>query len=86
MTNKEKIYKHTIFIIGETFVDVDKCHISAKAACEKIRRCLQELDMGLPNEICLKCIHYNSISGYCYKHDTYSESKNTCEFWRGFEE
>lgn len=43
--NQEKAYKHAIFQIGETLVDVDKRHISAENACEKIRRYLQELDV-----------------------------------------
>lgn len=86
MINKEKIYKHYTFLIGETLVDVDKRHISAEDACEKIRKHLQQLDAKLSenkDKSCLRCIHYKSINGYCYKLDTYNTSNVTCKFWEG---
>ena len=43
MTEAEKIYKHTYFIIGETLVEESKQHITSEKACDKIREYLKEM-------------------------------------------
>ena len=43
MTEAEKIYKHTYFMIGETLVEESKQHITSEKACEQIREYLKEM-------------------------------------------
>ena len=44
---REKIYKSTLFKIGETLVDESKLHITPEKACEKIREYLKQKDLKL---------------------------------------
>lgn len=44
---KEKIYKSTLFKIGETLVDESKLHITSEKACEQIREYLKQKDLKL---------------------------------------
>ena len=50
MTEAEKIYKHTYFMIGETLVEESKQHITSEEACEKIRKYLNEMLWKLNKE------------------------------------
>ena len=47
MTECEKIYKHTYFMIGETLVEESKQHITSEKACDKIREYLKEMNWKL---------------------------------------
>ena len=47
---KEKIYKHTYFMIGETLVEESKQHITSEKACEQIREYLNEMRWKLNKE------------------------------------
>lgn len=44
---REKIYKSTLFKIGETLVDESKLHITSEEACEQIREYLKQKDLKL---------------------------------------
>ena len=50
MTEAEKIYKHTYFMIGETLVEESKKHITSEKACEQIREYLNEMLWKLNKE------------------------------------
>ena len=50
MTDAEKIYKHTYFMIGETLVEESKQHITSEKACEQIREYLKEMIWKLNKE------------------------------------
>ena len=50
MTETEKIYKHTYFMIGETLVEESKRHITSEKACDKIREYLNEMCWKLNKE------------------------------------
>ena len=50
MTEAEKIYKHTYFMIGETLVEESKQHITSEKACDKIREYLNEMRWKLNKE------------------------------------
>ena len=50
MTETEKIYKHTYFMIGETLVEESKQHITSEKACEQIREYLNEMCWKLNKE------------------------------------
>ena len=50
MTEAEKIYKHTYFMIGETLVVESKQHITSEKACEQIREYLNEMLWKLNKE------------------------------------
>ena len=50
MTEVEKIYKHTYFMIGETLVEESKQHITSEKACDKIREYLNEMRWKLNKE------------------------------------
>ena len=50
MTEAEKIYKHTYFMIGETLVEESKQHITSEKACDKIREYLKEMIWKLDKE------------------------------------
>ena len=50
MTETEKIYKHTYFMIGETLVEESKQHITSEKACEQIREYLNEMLWNLNKE------------------------------------
>lgn len=77
--NQEEAYKHAIFQIGETLVDVDKRHISAENACEKIRRCLQELDARSSKiKNCATCGYSESMMTYCYMKDMFKKHDELC--------
>lgn len=96
MIDKENIYKHATFLIGETLVDVDKRYISAEEACEKIRKCLQQMDNGLHANVnlkdrtCKNCAYSNYAWScnkmYCCKYDSYMDLSSTCKEWRRCEE
>ncbi len=91
MTNKEKIYKHVTFLIGEILVDVDKRHISAEDACDKIRKCLQQMDaklhahVDLKDKTCTNCAWSNYAWScnkmYCCKYNSYTDLSSTCKEW-----
>lgn len=89
--DKEKIYKHATFLIGETLVDVDKRHISADDACDKIREYLHQMDDKLQQEkTCKRCSQSNFAPScnrmYCYKYDSYMNLDSTCKFWEEMDE
>lgn len=44
---REKIYKSTLFKIGETLVDESKLHITSEKACEQILEYLKQQDVKL---------------------------------------
>lgn len=50
MTEAEKIYKHTYFMIGETLVEESKQHITSEKACDKIREYLKKMIWKLDKE------------------------------------
>ena len=50
MTEAEKIYKHTYFMIGATLVEESKQHITSEKACEQIRKYLKEMCWKLNKE------------------------------------
>ena len=50
MTEVEKIYKHTYFMIGETLVEESKQHITSEKSCEQIREYLNEMLWKLNKE------------------------------------
>ena len=50
MTETEKIYKHTYFMIGETLVEESKQHITPEKACDQIREYLKEMIWKLNKE------------------------------------
>lgn len=87
--HQEKSYKHAIFQIGETLVDVDKRHISAEKACEKIRKCLQELNVDLNIiESCASCrwsvmvVHPpREDTIWCFDCDAYVQNNSWCNTW-----
>ena len=94
--NKENIYKHATFLIGETLVDVGKHHISAEDACNKIRKCLQQMDaklhvnVDLKDKTCKNCAYSNYALScnkmYCYKYNSYIDLSSVCKGWEWFDE